>query len=729
MSVQPMGRICRSFVLAGCLAGVSVGLAGPVSAQYGPRQGHLIGTVTTQGNLIVLELDSGAIAPPDLFDLAHTTVRFTPQGSGYRVQNLTERWDALIGKPLDGSSVTLKGFRFPFSGRQWRSFSVGRTGTIAFDEPERSDGRGRAAGLTVGRFAQLREAASTLVDGTPGIAVFLKPRMHGTRYVKELPDRVVVTWNLTEPYGGIFDFSWTPTTNWFQAVLHSDGTIDLTYGEMSAEDAIVGLYPRLDSAGEETLLAIADPPDPDLPADEDLVGTRVSVVGGLLLRVAFQARGAIPQAGDSGVASVTYQATFHTTAGDDVRWTIRGSGRGGPDGRSTSWHATGPGVSPGVEVAGDTISLRGTLPNALRNASGVTLTAVVSVPAGPGSRMRADTVDRTPETRVRLSAVRDAAVDLSTLGPDSAPRTVVYQAFHWAGLPRTVDLACSVIGALGDRFDFLAWYSDFRVDNQEAGTPSTGPRGGPGSVTGINERGRDPAPYCSEGRLQWMFVQPVYIGSDQGQDHSPDGSMTDYNYALSQIGHELGHRWTADARAVLGRDTVDLGPVHWARGLQAPAAFPYSKPVEASAMGGGVWQDNHDGTFTQIDDNFFVPANGFSWLDLYLMGFAKPAEVPDFFLLTNLVSVGRDDQGRPVFSADKHIVTIQEVIAAMGPREPDADHAQKQFTTGIVAVVMHGQQPSPELIQRATAIGNHYAAYFGRVTGHRGTMTIGTGAQ
>ena len=37
--------------------------------------------------------------------------------------------------------------------------------------------------------------------------------------------------------------------------------------------------------------------------------------------------------------------------------------------------------------------------------------------------------------------------------------------------------------ALGDRFDFLAYYSDFRIDSQEASTPSDGPVGG--NVTGI----------------------------------------------------------------------------------------------------------------------------------------------------------------------------------------------------------------------------------------------------
>jgi len=540
-----------------------------LSAQARRMPGHSIGSVTIERNLILLELDSGVVVPPNLFDLAHATIRFTPDTAGYRVQNLSERWDVQLGDTLGDGPVTLRDFSFPFSGKSWDTLTVGRTGTITFGN--RTGRTQDDGGLTVGRFAELREAAGTLVDGTPGIAVFLKPRMSGVRYVKQLADRVVVTWNLTEPHGGIFDFTWKPTTNWFQAVLRRDGTIDLTYGEMSAKDAIVGIYPRLDSSA------------------------------------------------------------------------------------------------------------------------------------------------------VRLSGIGSAVRDLSALGPGDGPFPVLYEAFHWAGPPRTVDLTCTVIGALGDHFDFFAWYSDFRLDTQEAGTPSTGPRGG--NVTGINEPSRSGAPYCSEKRLQWMFVQPVYIGSDQGQERSPDGSMTDYDYAVSQIGHELGHRWTADALAVIDGDTVDLGPTHWTRGLQAPAAFPYRRPVEASAMGGGVWQDNHDGTYTQLDDDFFVPATGYSYLDLYLMGLVPPSEVPDFFLLTHLLQVGGDDRGRPVFGADEKAVTIQDVIAANGPRQPDSEHSQKHFRTGIVAVTLHGKRPSPELVRRANAIGDHWVGYWEKVTGHRATMT------
>ena len=261
----------------------------------------------------------------------------------------------------------------------------------------------------------------------------------------------------------------------------------------------------------------------------------------------------------------------------------------------------------------------------------------------------------------------------------------------------------------------LAYYSDFRVDNQEAGTPSNGPLGGGpdgGAVTGIGATQRGLESYCTSGRFQWQFVQPVYAGSNQAQEFPPDGlkdsndhnigfylkqlarqrrdgKIPPYAYAMSQIGHEMGHRWSAFVSAKVGGETIQLGPTHWARGLQAPVPFPYLRPTEASAMGGGVWQDNFDGTYTQLDDDYYVPATGWSYLDLYLMGLASPAEVPDFFILRNLVAAGRDANGHSIFKADRVKVTIQNVIAAEGPRLPDTEKSQKQFNTGIVVIVEH----------------------------------------
>jgi hypothetical protein len=517
------------------------------------------------------------------------------------VENVPLQWDPDAGEPLTGATVTLKNFAFPFSGRTWSSLSVGVTGSISFSDAPAAAGApgaggGRGGGVSIGRFDQLQQAARTLLNGAPAICVFMKPRMSGPRFVKELADRVHIIWNLTEPVGGIQDFTWSPTVNRFQAVLHKDGTVEMSYQQVAAKDAIVGLYPRVDAKILET---------------------------------------------------------------------------------------------------------------------------------------------------------QKVEVDLSSLKRTDGPFPAVYESFHYLALPNARDLTCTVIQALGDNYDFLAYYSDFRVDNQEAGTPSTGPRGhspDTETVTGIGSPERGLANFCSAGRFQWQFIQPVYVGSNQMQERPPEGvtstapqqiatyahqlgertpdrRMLPYNYAMSQIGHEMGHRWSAFVSAKVGNETIPLGPTHWARGLHGPAAFPYQRPSEASAMGAGVWQDNFDGTFTQLDDDYYVPATGWSYLDLYLMGLISASEVPDFFILRNLVSTGRDPNGRPIFKADRTKITIQDVIAAEGPRMPDVDHSQKKFNTGIVVVVEHGKKPSAELVQRANAIATRWIDYFATTTGFRATMT------
>jgi len=709
--------------------------------------GHSFGKVSTQGDLIVMELGQGALGKANLFDLAGHTLRFVPDGSRYRVETGALQWDADFGPELTGAEVTLHQFAFPFSGQQWTSFHVGTTGSIRFGTSEKDNSpfpRGPSdGGVSIGRFDPLAEAASTLIDSAPAMCVFFKPRMSGPHYVKELSDRVVITWDLTEPFGNIQDFTWFKTTNRFQAVLDRDGSIEMSYRELAAKDAIVGIYP-VPTGPEKPLATLSTEPHPAVAAHLDVRNLKLSVIDGVLLKVTFEARGPVLAEGDPAVDGITYRVLFDAheplpTTADGARptlaWTVRGIAWRG---RPSRYIAFGPGVSRKVKAAGNSITLQGVLPTALRGVEQVAVYAEIGAPGTPAP------VERLSPHPIRLAGIRNPEVRLSSLTREDGPFAVAYEAFHYLTLPRPQDLSCTVIKALGDKFDFLAYYSDFRIDNQEAGTPSDGPKGG--NVKGTGEDQHDLEAYCTQGRFQWGFVQPVYVGSNQmqerppegapvGSDHditfyshqlaesSPDGKILPYNYAMSQIGHEMGHRWSAFVSAKVNGETISLGPVHWARGLQAPVAFPYQRPTEASAMGGGVWQDNFDGTYTQLDDDYYVPATGWSYLDLYLMGLISAAEVPDFFLLRNLAPAGKDANGHPIFKADRTKVTIQDVIAVEGPRLPDVDHSQRKFNTGIVVMVEHGQSPSPELVERANAIRERWIDYWWTTTGRRALMT------
>ncbi|HEX8799218.1 MAG TPA: hypothetical protein VF772_11420, partial [Terriglobales bacterium] len=94
-------------------------------SQQDVEPGHSIGKVSTIGELIVIELDEGALESANLFDLTGHTLRFVLEGSGYRVASLSLRWDGDYGPELTGSEVTLRKFAFPFSGKSWKSLEVG----------------------------------------------------------------------------------------------------------------------------------------------------------------------------------------------------------------------------------------------------------------------------------------------------------------------------------------------------------------------------------------------------------------------------------------------------------------------------------------------------------------------------------------------------------------------------------------------------------------------------
>jgi hypothetical protein len=739
-----------------------VALGGPPShAQFGDEPGHSIGRVTVRGKLILLSLDEGVLGQANLFNLEHRTLRFTPEAAGYRVASIPFVWDADFGAALTAPEVALKNFAFPFSGKTWTSLSVGVTGSIVFGEPgvaagppgRRGVSVGRDGGLAVERFAELQDAAPEFVNTVPAISVFFKPRMSGTRYARELSDRAVISWSLTEPYAGIQDWTWTPTINRFQAVLHKDGVIDLSYDQVAARDAVVGIYPLVQGGEEKPVASVPAAGNPSAPANLDIRRIAISAVDGLDLKVALEARGPMLAATAPAIEGLGYFVCLDRKAPadgclpgghNDVLWTIRGFGgrTRGSFHMGPRYFAFGTGLAPRVTVDGNTLSIQGTLPEGYQPGETVYISAAVQAPEGHG-------ITQIGSSAFRLAGIASPEVHFSTLAQNSGPYPVVFEAFHYMNPPRAQDLTCSVIQALGDKFDMLAYYSDFRIDNPEAGTSSDGPLGGGpagGKVTGIGAEQGNLADFCSKGRFQWQFIQPVYAGANQMQEYPPadlkddnthdiggylhqlaertsTGKIPPYDYAMSQIGHEMGHRWAAFVTAKVNGETIELGPTHWAMGLQAPVPFPYQRPTEASAMGGGVWQDNFDGTYTQLDDNYYVPATGYSYLDLYLMGFIAPSEVPDFFILRNLVPAGKDGNGHPIFRADRTKVTIQDVIAAEGPRLPDVDHSQRDFNTGMVMVVEHGRTPSPELIERTNGIRERWMDYWTTVTGHRSTMT------
>jgi len=61
-----------------------------------------------------MELDDGVLGKANLFDLAGRTLRFTPEGSRYRVESAPLYWDSNYGPELAGAEASLQKIRFSF---------------------------------------------------------------------------------------------------------------------------------------------------------------------------------------------------------------------------------------------------------------------------------------------------------------------------------------------------------------------------------------------------------------------------------------------------------------------------------------------------------------------------------------------------------------------------------------------------------------------------------------
>jgi hypothetical protein len=184
------------------------------------------------------------------------------------------------------------------------------------------------------------------------------------------------------------------------------------------------------------------------------------------------------------------------------------------------------------------------------------------------------------------------------------------------------------------------------------------------------------------------------------------------------LGHEVGHRWLArllfrdsggrSSTALLGR-----GHVHWS----------FFFDTQASVMEGNALADRGGGRFETVDIT-----RGYSALDQYAMGLRAPEEVPPFFYVED------PDNFRPQrafrfsstpevgisFTGTRRDVRIEDVVAALGPRVPEASHAPRLLRQAFV-LVADETAPATEARRAALArIRARFGPYYRQATDGRG---------
>lgn len=285
----------------------------------------------------------------------------------------------------------------------------------------------------------------------------------------------------------------------------------------------------------------------------------------------------------------------------------------------------------------------------------------------------------------------------------------------------TLVITTRAIQAFGDEFDFICVFTMFT----DGGAPGAlaYEMSAANDVQGIGSYiFDDSAAWGSRGKLK-AFLNMMYVF--QWDDMSAED-----NFLYPVWGQEAAHRWLSFMRyrradGSLSEDLLGRDGSHWSALVDA----------EGSVMDGMDWEPQADGTFTMTKSMY-----QFSPLDQYAMGLRRADEVPPFFLLENAVSTRTGNTFTPTtrvadganVRASKSDITIEQIIAAEGPRLPTPNEAPRDFRMAVVLVTQPGQTREDTNVvlaaQNLETARQIWERKFVEFTGGRGTMCTAVSA-
>ncbi len=284
-----------------------------------------------------------------------------------------------------------------------------------------------------------------------------------------------------------------------------------------------------------------------------------------------------------------------------------------------------------------------------------------------------------------------------------------------------------------DIFDFLIFYTTFNpAMNMQQGMPIQHP------IEGIGREGwslyAPPGDWGSAGRLQGA-AKMCHI--DQYPPF-PDDVMPAFMLrgltSIELLAHEMGHFWHAamnfrkegmaeDHTGLRGWEGLEesAGPnQHWNSDFASGPSVMYGHDIV----------DNEDGTFTYYYDT----PRKFGPLDMYVMGLIPPEEMGELFFLCGSSDIENCRQGsagmpgaktQSPWTRDnwhKHVVTIDDIVRAMGERKPHHNDAQKHFNVGFIIVNKPGVTPFPEQMEKVERIRVRYEEWWSWATDGKSTI-------
>jgi hypothetical protein len=264
----------------------------------------------------------------------------------------------------------------------------------------------------------------------------------------------------------------------------------------------------------------------------------------------------------------------------------------------------------------------------------------------------------------------------------------------------------------GDDYDQLLFWSDTRV--VESGTfayETTVDN----AITGI---GQEVAGFASSfgsgGRLSSLVVM-----DDLGKyPADPAQRANGENSTLALVAHESGHRWGATLRF---RDSEGVASDAWLGRQRAHWSFYCDS--DASVLEGNDIEDQGGGRFRTVG-----AVQRYSPFDLYAMGLLAESEVPRAFYVENPSGASQGRESAPStgvsFTGTRREVSIADVVAAMGPRNPPASRSPRVHRQAWVYLVSLGRTADPAATAKLETIRQAFEGFFADATG--GRMSVET---
>ena len=344
------------------------------------------------------------------------------------------------------------------------------------------------------------------------------------------------------------------------------------------------------------------------------------------------------------------------------------------------------------------------------------VTAQASLLPGGAVELRIDGATTLGDAVVALSPGATggfAAVDLSAASGIAAGGSgAVGELFAAEAALDLVSASRRFYAEFADDYDQLLFWSDTRVVESGTFAFETTVQN---AVTGI---GQDlvsfASAYGSGGRLSSLVVM-----DDLGKyPADPAQRANGENSTLALVAHETGHRWGATLRF---RDREGVASDAWLGRQRAHWSFYCDS--DASVLEGNDIEDQGGGRFRTVGT-----VQRYSGFDLYAMGLLAEADVPPAFFVEGPSGASQDRESAPQtgvsFAGTRRDVSIGDVVAATGPRNPPASGSPRVHRQAWVYVVSLGRNADPAAIAKLDAIRAAFEGFFLDATG--GRMSVET---